>query len=106
MFNDKLTTIFMSYGAGFCLIRFVRIFKAGLPLLFCSEDLKHQLNSQERTIAEKTKSLKIQQQTINDLKKTIKRELKGHDQGHLSEVKGHDSMDRVRSSPALSELDR
>ena len=84
----------------------MRVIKAELLLLFCSEDLKHQLTSQERTIAEKTKSLKIQQQTINDLKKTIKRELKGHDQGHLSEVKGHDSMDRVRSSPALSELDR
>ena len=105
MFNNKYTTIFI-YRAGFCPIRLGRIFKAGLSLLFCSEDLKHQLTSQERTIAEKTKSLKMQQQTINDLKKTIKRELKGHDQGHLSEVKGHDSMDRVRSSPALSELDR
>jgi len=75
-------------------------------------DLRQQLTEQERTITDKTKSMKIQQQTISDLKKTIKRELKGHDpsvsaaQGHL-EVKGHqDMIERVRSSPALSDLSR
>ena len=87
----------------------VRLFPVSNFLSFCSEELKHELSNQERTIAEKTKSLKMQQQTIHDLKKTIKRELKGQDpsQGQVTEVnRGHDSMDRVRSSPALSELDR
>lgn len=73
-------------------------------------DLETQVQEHERTIAEKTKTLRIQQQTISDLKKTIKRELKGADSGRGQLERPRDSSrplyDRVKSSPALADLDR
>ena len=75
--------------------------------------MREQLTEQEKTITEKTKSLRIQQQTINDLKKTIKRELKGVGEmgaqataANAAAGRSQELLDRVRSSPALSDLDR
>lgn len=79
-------------------------------LLYPRDDQNQRLIEQEQLINDKNKSIKIQQQTINDLKKTIKRELKGQSDGKGQLDVGirasASSIERIRSSPALSEVDR